>query len=382
MTQGLIVLSDPSYNFKVWHGVMLYWGIILLAVLINTVVSSWLPKFEGLILILHVVGFFAIMFPLIILGPHGKASEVFGTFVNGGNWPTNGLSFFVGLLGNVFAFFGADAAIHMSEEIQGASVVVPRSIMLSLVLNGSMGFGMAIALLFCIGDIDAALNTPTGYPFIEIFYQAVQSKTGAALMTALIVTLSLCATIGTMASASRQLWSFSRDRGVPGWRYLERVDSKTAVPVAAVAVTTVIPCLLALIILGSSTAFNDIVSLSVVALFGSYSIAAVLLLWRRCRGDISPSGTHTDTLSNVPGAPLEWGPWRVPGLFGIINNAFTVAYLAVIFFFSFWPPATPVTPSTMNYSVLMLGAALLFSVVYYVTSAKKRYTGPVIEVQY
>ena len=253
MTQGLIILSLPGYVPQPWHAVMLYWGIIFFCVFINTTVSSWLPKFEGMILVLHILGFFAIIFPLVILGPHGSPSSVFATFHNGGNWPTTGVSFMVGLLGNVFAFFGADAAIHMSEEIQNAAVVVPRSIMLSIVLNGAMGLGMALALLFCIGDVNAALSPATLYPFIEIFYQAVQSRTGAALMTSLVVTLALCATVGTMASASRQLWSFSRDRAVPGWKYLQQVDSKTAVPVASVAVTTIVSCLLALITLGSST---------------------------------------------------------------------------------------------------------------------------------
>ena len=77
MTQGLIILTDPTYEPHHWHTVMLYWGVILFGVLVNTVVSSWLPKFESLILILHVVGFFAILFPLIILGPHTQPSQVF-----------------------------------------------------------------------------------------------------------------------------------------------------------------------------------------------------------------------------------------------------------------------------------------------------------------
>ena len=379
LAQGLIVLADSSYDFKIYHGVLLYWGLILFSVLINTVVSSLLPKFEGLILVLHILGFFAILFPLVILGPHSAPSDVFQTFVNSGNWPTNGLSFFVGLLGNVFAFFGADAAIHMSEEIQGAAVVVPRSIMVSILLNGSMGFGIAIALLFCLGDIDAALETPTGYPFIEIFYQAVQSVAGASIMTAIILTLAVCATVGTMASASRQLWSFSRDRAVPGWRYIQRVNSKTAVPVTAVVITTIISCLLALIVLGSSTVFNDIVSLSVVGLFGSYFFAAALLLYRRLKGDISPYQKDAEGLHNTPGAPLSWGPWRVPGVLGVANNIFTVCYLVVIWFFSFWPPATPVEPSTMNYGCVMLGGTMILSVVYYVIWAKKVYKGPIVE---
>ena len=113
----------------------------------------------------------------------------------------------------------------MSEEIQNAAVVVPRSILISIVLNGILGFAMVIALLYCLGDIDTALSTSTGYPFMEIFQQAVQSTTGAALMTALIIILGTCANVGVMASASRQLWSFSRDRAIPGWRIFQQVST-------------------------------------------------------------------------------------------------------------------------------------------------------------
>ena len=380
MIQGLIILTDPSYVPHPWHGVMLFWGVIFFGVAINTVIGRWLPQFEGLILILHILGFFAILFPLVILGPHAQPSQVFQTFINSGSWPTNGLSFFVGLLGNVFAFFGADGAIHMAEEIQNAAVVVPRAIVFSIVLNGLMGFGMALALLFCIGDIDTALNTPTHFPFIEIFYQAVQNLTGAALMTSIVITLALCATVGIVATASRQLWAFSRDRAVPGWEHIQRVNSKSAIPVLAVFLTITLACLLALIVLGSSTAFNDIVSLSVVGLFGSYFLVAVLLLWRRLRGDIKLYPSSHDMLTNVPGAELTWGPWRIPGIFGIITNCFAVVYLIIIFFFSLWPPMNHPTASTMNYSVLMLGATMLFSVFYYFIRARKVYTGPVIQV--
>ena len=379
MLQGLIILTDSTYDPKPWQNVMLYWAVILFAISINTVVSSWLPRFEAIILILHVLGFFGILFPLIILGPHTPASEVFQNFINGGNWPTNGLSFFVGLLGNVFAFFGADGAIHMAEEIQNAAVVVPRAITFSIFLNGTLGLGMALALLFCIGDINAAFNTTTHFPFMEIFNQAVQNRTGAALMTSIVIFLSLCATVGQAASASRQLWAFSRDRAVPGWRYLQRVNARSAIPVVAIAVTTIIPCLLALIILGSSTAFNDIVSLAVVGLFGSYFIVAVLLFWRRVRGDINPYTTDS-VLTNVPGAQLMWGPWRVPGVLGTATNGVAIVYLMVIFFFCLWPPSNHPTAATMNYSSLMLGATMIFSVIYYFAWARNVYSGPVIQI--
>jgi amino acid transporter len=106
LIQGLIALTAPSYDAKPYQGTLLFWAVVFFAVFINAVVSSMLPKFEGLILILHILGFFGILIPLVILGPHSDASFVFTTFFNNGGWPTQGLSFFVGLIGNVFAFVG------------------------------------------------------------------------------------------------------------------------------------------------------------------------------------------------------------------------------------------------------------------------------------
>jgi hypothetical protein len=41
---------------------------------------------------------------------------------------------------------------------------------------------MCIALLYCLGDIDAALTTPTGFPFIEVYNSATMSQTGGTIM--------------------------------------------------------------------------------------------------------------------------------------------------------------------------------------------------------
>ncbi|KAF2759844.1 amino acid transporter-like protein [Pseudovirgaria hyperparasitica] len=381
MIQGIIILSSPtSYAPKTWHAVLLYFGCILYSLVINTAPAGILPKFESSTFILHSAGFFAILIPLVIMGPHGSASDVFLTFKNGGNWPTQGVSFFVGLMGNVFAFFGADGAIHMCEEIKNAQIVVPRSILTAIGINGSLGFAIAIAALFCIGEVE--LTSPTGYGFMEIFLLAVKSRAGAAAMSSLIALMMLHALVGIMASASRLLWSFSRDRMIPGWRYLEHINPRTSIPLPAVATTAILACLQALIILGSTIVFTHIVSLAVAAIFASYLIVTALFLWRRLRGDIySPNKLTTDPgLINIPGSKLTWGPWRFNNLGGTLNNIFCVAYIGVVFFFSFWPSQTPVAANTMNYSCLMLGGTMIFSTVYYVVYAHKAYRGPIVEV--
>lgn len=99
-------MNNASYSPQPYQVTLLLWAAILFAVFINTVISNVLPKIEGLMLILHVVGFFAILIPLVYLAPHTDANTVFTTFLNEGGWKTQGLSFMIGLIGPVFNFLG------------------------------------------------------------------------------------------------------------------------------------------------------------------------------------------------------------------------------------------------------------------------------------
>lgn len=113
----------------------------------------------------------------------------------------------------------------MAEEIRNAAVVLPRAIMLSVLINGILGFGMLIAVLFCLEDVEKALKSPTGYPFIEIFFQARKSVTGAVLMTTIVLIITMFGVMGILAALSRQFWSFARDRAIPGWRLWVKVSN-------------------------------------------------------------------------------------------------------------------------------------------------------------
>lgn len=233
MIQGLLVLNNPNYHIKGWQGTLLFWAGVLVALGINILISSWLPKVEAALLLIHVLGFAAILIVLAEMAPRSSASAVFTTFLNEGGWETQGLSFIIGLTGLAFAFtgdlvltlqsglelikilIGADAAVHMSEEVENPSVNVPRAIITSIMINGFMGIAVLMATLLGVGDLTAALTTATGYPFMEIFAEATQSISGSTAMASIIITLSVGSTIGCIATSSRMIWSFSRDQGLP-----------------------------------------------------------------------------------------------------------------------------------------------------------------------
>jgi choline transport protein len=111
----------------------------------------------------------------------------------------------------------------MPEEVRNASVNVPRAIIFSILLNGILGFGMLVAVLFCLVDINRVLASPTGYPYLEIFLEATQSVAGSAVMGSILPIIGFGATVGTLTCSTRLFWSFSRDRGLLGWRVMKMV---------------------------------------------------------------------------------------------------------------------------------------------------------------
>ena len=156
---------------------------------------------------------------------------------------------------------------------------------------------------------------------------------------------------------------------------MNQVNDRITVPVNAIFVVTVLAALLGLINIGSTTAFNDVVSLALETFYASYLLACSLLLYRRLRGDIMTLHDDAPTPSS-----FVWGPWRISNVFGAANNIFACGYLIIIGFFSYWPVALPVTPANMNYTSLVTGAVILFSISYYLIWARKIFKGPIIEV--
>lgn len=50
-----------------------------------------------------------------------------------------------------------------------------------------------------------------------------------------------------------------------------------------------------------------------------------------------------------------------------------------VIFWSVWPPQTPVSASTMNYSVVVTGGVMILSAIWYYIGGRKQYKGPLID---
>jgi len=133
LIQGLIMMCQPTYVPQNWHVTLLYWAVVGFCVFINVAAGWLLPKFEGALLVLHILGFFAILIPLLVLGPKGDTHTIFTTWSNMGEWQTQGLSFCIGIMGSVFAFVGKFSKTlrpkyltHSALQVAMARSICPR----------------------------------------------------------------------------------------------------------------------------------------------------------------------------------------------------------------------------------------------------------------
>jgi choline transport protein len=358
---GLAILNNPDYVYKPWHLTLVVIAVTFICAFFNTFLARKLPLIEGIVLVLHILGFFAILIPMWILAPRTDSKTVWTGFNNGG-WSSTGVSVLVGMISPVVSLIGSDSATHMAEEVRDAGRVIPMAMITTVLLNGGLGFVMLVTLCYTLGDVDAVLASPTGevsVPFIAVFANGVQSNAGASVMTAILLTLSTFCAMTNIAASSRQLFAFARDKAVPGYQFFAAVRPGWDIPANAVIATVIFSCVLALINIGSTIAYNNITSLGLGALISSYII---------CIGCVA--------LLRIRGKPLLPSRFSL-GKFGLVVNLISLAFLLLVFVFIFFPAAPHPTTMSMNWAVLIYGGVLILALVYFLVWGRKVYFGPV-----
>ncbi|GKU08632.1 hnm1-choline permease [Fusarium langsethiae] len=361
--QGLVVLNYPEYVPKPWHGTLLTIAVAAFSVVFNTLLARKLPLIEATVLVIHIFAFFGILVTLWVLSPRADATAVFTEFTDGGGWGSIGGSTLVGILAGVLPLLGADAAVHMSEELRDASRTLPKAMISTTVFNGAFGWIMVITYCFCIGNLEEVIASPTGYPFMQVFLNSTQSTSSATAMASFLVIMTGFSNLTMVATSSRQLFAFARDHAVPFSPWLSKVPTGWDVPINAILTTFLISSLLSLINIGSAVALNSITSLATTSLLSSYIVSIGCMIWRR------------STNSPLLKSKFSLGRW------GLAVNIVSEAFLIIIFVLAFMPGNPNPSPSEMNWSILIYGVVAVFSVGYYLFRGTHRYEGPVAYVR-
>jgi len=198
----------------------------------------------------------------------------------GGVWPpvSNWWVFALGLLMPIYTITGYDASAHTSEETLKAAHSVPRAMLMSVVWSTIFGLIFLVPFVLMLPNMDQAAAQGWNVWFWA-FDQQVNPVVKEIVYLVVFVAQLLCG-LATVTSASRMIFAFSRDGGLPASGALSKVSPRFRTPVAAIWTAAVLSVLFvfgsSLVSVAGTSAYTIVVSCTVIFLFLSFSFPIVL----------------------------------------------------------------------------------------------------------
>lgn len=345
--QALIALQWPGYTptparTLAWFGAFLFTHALAntLAVRAVAVMNKIAVWWLGL-------GTLAIAGCLLTAHHHAAAGFALEHFANtsGIGWAPYAAG--IGLLFSMGCFTGFDASYHLSEETTGAALAAPRGIVRSIAFSLAVGMVLVLALAFAM--VKYSNEAGAGLPPLQILLDAAGTDKAKITMGITVGAMWFCG-MANMTSNSRQIYAFSRDGAIPGWRKWRTLNNNK-IPANAVWFAAASAFALGLPSLWNSTAFTAIVSINVIGLFTAYA-APVFLRLRR--GDFQQG-------------PWHLGRWSRP----VARAAVTwVLFCSIVFLL---PEQWPIIATNFNYAPVVLAAVLLAATVWWRATAHDKY---------
>jgi len=309
---------------------------------------AWLNDFSATV---HIVGVLIVVGALFALGKAQPASFLAhaATTREDGSIPFGLLN---GLVLSMFTFTGYDASAHLAEETHDPARRTPWGILMAVIVSAVAGYLLLASITLAIRDLPAIASDK--HAALLVMRGALGDGFGRAAMGMALAAMWFCG-LSSVTSASRTLYAFSRDRGLPFARTLARVNEKTRTPIPAILVLTIGPFLL---VVGtapfSDALFDAMAKMATMGLYVSYAVPIALGAIARHRG--------------------RWktkGPFHLRG-FGVPIAWAAVAWCIFVLVVCGLPPN--------QLPARMLAGAIVLLGLLYVTFVRKRFEGPRVKL--
>ncbi|MDX7951583.1 amino acid permease, partial [Lichenihabitans sp. Uapishka_5] len=207
--------------------------------------------------------------------------------IGGGVWPRSeslGYLFVLALLLPAYTITGFDASAHTAEETHDASRALPRGMIHSVFWSGLFGWLMLGAVVVAAPDLKAAASQGGGGFFAII--DAVIPDPWRLILWVIVALAQYACGLATVTSASRMIFAFARDGGLPGSRTLRRVSPAHRTPVPAIWTAVI----LSIAFTVYTPVYTTIAAVCVIFLYISYAvpIAAGFFAYRRSWTKMGP----------------------------------------------------------------------------------------------
>lgn len=255
----------------------------------------------------------------------------------------------IGLLLAQWTLVGYDASAHVTEETQNPRKNAPWGIVLAVVISIFFGLIMLVAVTLSIPDL-AQVTAMGENAFTEILKLRLGANFGNTMALLIAGAMWLCG-LGAMTSASRMVFAFARDGGLPYAKFWAKVSDKHRVPANAIWGLAA----LAMVLVLSVDLYTAVVSIATIALYISYGLP----IFARLKGR---KQKHKD----APG-PWNLGKWSTPiAYLGLI----WICFIVVVF----------VLPPNEQAGIVMGVFFILLCFIWFFV-ARHRFAGPKYQIK-
>jgi amino acid transporter len=250
-----------------------------------------------------------------------------------------------------WAFVGFDSCGSVSEETKDPMRRVPRAILFSLSSVGFVIILNAIAIGLSFEDTQAVMSGEVLDPVTPAVIDAFGSWAEKPFELVVLAAFVACG-IAVQATATRVLFSLSRDRMLPGSSFLSRV-SASKVPLGALAAASVVSA--AGLLFGlNARAVNTLITFGSGGYYITFWLVCVAALYARLSGRWVPAGRFS------------------LGRFALPVNIAAVVWLTFEAINIAWPRTVLAVPGAKFYQVwaivLIFGVLSVIGLVYVLVS--------------
>lgn len=253
----------------------------------------------------------------------------------------------------VYTLIGWEGSADLAEETIDPRRVAPKAMFRSVLVSAVGGFVVFAVFAMAIPGSLSGTFGGTENPIIHLFNAQLGPFPGTIMKVVAFVAMT-SALLANVAVATRLIYSLSRDRLLPGWQVLSRVNTRTETPLFTIAFVGV--CALIVNFL-SSGVVAKVAAIVSVCYYGTYLLTLIAVIW-------------ADRKNKIPHAPSQYfsvGRWLQP--LAWVGIAFTIAVIAA-------ETVPKVNHVAGTYTLYALGIGLIWWAVYLARKLQRGEAGP------
>ncbi len=188
----------------------------------------------------------------------------------------------------VTTLLGWEGAADLAEETKDPRKVAPAAMLRAVALSGCVGCAIFAIFAMAIPHGPAQLADGSENQLFALFQQQIGTAFADVAKVVVFIAMFACL-LANLTVATRMCYSLARDRMLPGWQVLSRVNVETRIPLYALLLVGVVAFGLNFVSAGIASRIFAIVA---VMYYGTYLMTMVVARLARRRGTLgdAPAG--------------------------------------------------------------------------------------------